>query len=87
MNKFAVISNSLSEPHLRQHVDDVIQVANDIWFVSADCATAFDLSEVLRLQSDEGGLEKHSGIVLKIDEYYGCWNPSVWQKLSAWSDK
>ena len=60
-------------------VDDIV------WAIGAHETTCVDVCETLEIQpSMEGLLSSASGVVVKVHEYYGAYDPALWQRLSQW---
>ena len=56
-------------------------IPDQLWAVAGPPrATAADVTALL----DGGGGNRV--FVVAIGEYYGLWDPALWQKLSAWRD-
>ena len=53
--------------------------AGSLWAVGSDELTCADVCDRLGIGSGE------SGVVYRIDDYYGHYDRALWQKLAAWS--
>ncbi len=54
----------------------------NVWAVKSPMATTSDVSQFLGFNAEENG---RSGVVVKIDDYHGCYDRGLWEKLDAWS--
>ena len=52
--------------------------AGSLWAVGSDELTCADVCARLGIGSGE------SGVVYRIDDYYGHYDRALWQKLAAW---
>ncbi len=82
MHRYVVISSELDDAAMQQAFSDVYPLREEnAWVVATAMATSADVSNSLDFHAKEGG---KSGIVVKIDQYYGCYDKALWQKLDAW---
>ncbi len=86
MHRYAVFSEDLERANLEEKFGPhVFQLgegdeASHLWIVATPMATSSDVSDQLGFEP-----AKMSGVVLKVGEYYGCYDEALWQKLESWS--
>ena len=83
MNVYFVISSD--ERVVEKITDDYPQTKyklfDNVWAISDELGNAVDVSERLGIGEGYGG---HTGVVLRLDNYYGHFNGALWQKVNAW---
>ena len=55
------------------------QIDDSLWAIGSDLLTCADVC--VRLGGMAGAV---GGVVVKFDEFYGRYDPALWQKLKAW---
>lgn len=50
------------------------------WVIGTELSTSSDVCKALEMGDELG----RGGIVVKIGEYYGFYDNSLWQKIDAW---
>ena len=82
MHCYVVISEQLDDAEVQRSFPDVYPLREgNAWMVASAMTTSADVSNSLNFEPKEGG---KSGIVVKVDQYYGCYDKALWQKLDAW---
>ena len=56
-------------------------LADRLWVVASEEATCADLCTRLGIGPSPGGIR---GVVSKMDEFYGYYDRSLWDKLGVW---
>ena len=84
MNCYIVIAhpqrNSDMEARIKSHYPERFHtiVEGSVWAIGTNELTCIDVSTSL------GIVDSLPGIVVKAEEYYGMYDPGLWQRLSAW---
>ena len=77
---FLVVSVDINQELIDKEFPLNYRVKDGIWAVAAE---RFTVSNTVsdRLGFDPG---KFNGIVIRVQDYYGCYNPALWTTLSTW---
>ena len=82
MNCYIVIAHPQSDLDVRiknKYPDRFHTIlAGSVWAIGTKELTCVDVSNSLNIK------ESVPGIVVKAREYYGVYDPGLWQRLSAW---
>ena len=80
MNCFLVITEDISQEQINREYPTNYKVKDGIWAVAAGRLTTSNMvSDKFEFQP-----EKNNGIVVKVADYFGCYNPALWSSLSTW---
>lgn len=80
MNCFLIVSDDITQEQINKEFPTNYRVKNNIWAVAAErLATSNMVSDKFEFEP-----EKNNGIVVKVTDYYGCYNPALWSSLSTW---
>ena len=84
MHRYVVISAKVETDELQRLFPETYPLKEgNAWMIGTSMNTSADVSKSLGFTSQEGD-KARSGIVVKVDEYYGFYDKSLWQKLDAW---
>ena len=83
MHRYAIFSTDVTRADLNRHFGESVYEleGTQAWVVASEMATSADVSN--RLGFEPG---QRNGVVLKVGEYYGCYNEALWQKLETWKN-
>ena len=54
-------------------------IEDQLWAIGSDLLTCADVCAQLGMRPNGPG-----GVVVKFDEYYGAFDPALWERLKAW---
>ena len=83
MFRYVILSHSLTDEVVQSATEDCYKVFDNAWIVLSDQDTCAGLCTALRMENESG----NNGVVVKFNEYYGLFNPALWQKLDVWGAK
>ena len=81
MNCYLVVADDLNVEGLRNQFQEQHVYAlrpPGVWAIGTPLLTCADVSAAIGLGNSNGG------IVVKLGEHYGFYDPALWQKLEAW---
>ena len=81
MNRFVVYLPD-GEGVLERHFPNNHVLNDDLWAIAASEFTCAEISEKLGIQTPSGG--DRTGVVFRIEDYYGFFDRALWEKLNAW---
>lgn len=81
MYKYLIVSETLSKQQIEGVVDDIYELSAQVWVVKSNLGTCADLCRTLKMSQEDG----YNGVVVKFNEYYGLFDPALWQKLELWN--
>ncbi len=88
MNCFLVISGDIDEEHAPWDSDGPFEgayrIRDGVWAVAGPFETCTDVCLALGMDPD---LDGNEGVVVKIGEYFGLFNRTLWDKLATWRSK
>ena len=77
---------SALESHIIRHYTPNVHVVvpDTVWCIATrDDATSADVCNRLGMDMPIGP-DFNAGVVVKADQYYGAYDPALWQRLSQW---
>ena len=57
------------------------KVLDGVWVVAGEYITCVDVCEALGIVGEES---KNSGVVLRVNAYYGQFDRALWERMHAW---
>lgn len=62
------------------------ELAPGLWAIGAESATAVEVCQILGLTKERptSASSRSQGIVVKLTDYYGMYDPGLWQEIDAW---
>lgn len=72
-------SDTLTETFPLHH-----KVLDGVWVVAGEYITCVDVCEALGIIGEES---KNSGVVLRVNAYYGQFDRALWKSMDAWTAK
>lgn len=80
MYRYLIVSNTLHDDKVQEVAHDWYKLREGVWAIASVQATCFDVANQLGMTD----ARENDGVILKVDEIYGLYNPALWDKISAW---
>ena len=81
MNRYFVVSNTLEDSRVQEIAHDCYKLRDGVWAIASTQSTCYDVVRQLGMTDSK----ENDGVVLRVGEFYGLFNPALWDKLAAWS--
>ena len=78
-NEDTGLADAIASEYPAAHQEIVPGVA---WAVAGEDLTSADVCQSLGIAG--GGDARNSGLVFRLGEYYGRWDPALWQRFDVW---
>ena len=83
MHRYVILSQDVTFEGLQQVFGEhLYPLYPGAWAAGSGMTTSSEISSTLGFEPGQ-----KNGIVLKVGEYYGCYNEALWQKLEAWREQ
>ena len=88
MQPFLIVADNIETAELEEHFPNaVFPIWEKTWVIASDIfSTSADISNLLFLEKEKDDGPLRTGVIIRIREYHGYFNPALWQKIEAWKE-
>lgn len=81
MQAYLIVTDRIPKSEITATFPDHYELGESVFVIASADKTCSDVSGKLKLNNPP---TDRSGVVVKINEYYGLYDAALWQKIESW---